>query len=172
MNPPHVAHGGTTTDRTCDQGVGSRVGSQLAEGAGEAQRRTWVKTEPAKEQNDRTQNPEGQVVGRNHVCAAVLVKTTNARANGHRASQSDRTTDHVHHARTGKVDCAVTEASDAAQVLQPAAAPDPATHHRVDEHADPQTAQAEASPLDALSHRAGGYGRCGIHEHHLEDKEG
>ncbi len=116
--------------------------------------------------------PSGMLWPGHRVGRAVLVEPADPRPDGDGARKRHRASDHVHDARAGEVHRAVAQPRRAAEVGQPAAAPDPAAHQRVDDHAHPEAHEDEAAELQPLRHGARRDGGRGVHEHHLEEEEG
>ena len=129
--------------------------------AGHRDRRAAVEPEPCKPEDEHAERRERQAVARDGVDGAVLVVLADARAEHVGADERADAADHVDSRGTGEI--------MEAHLAEPAAAPDPMTRDRVDDHADEDAVNAVSGELRALCHRAGDDCRRRRAEHRLEN---
>ena len=111
------------------------------------------------------------IVADDRVRLAVAVVFAEPRPDDDGQRQGGQASDRVHHAGTGEIAIALSQAEVGAERGQPAAAPGPVAEERIDERAQHERRDQERRVLPALGRRAGDDGQRRIHEHHLEQED-
>src|ERR1043165_6038420 len=95
-----------------------------------------MEPEPAEEKDNRSKHAQRNAVTRNCVGRAIFVELANTRTDHDRAGKRHSSADHVDHAGPSKIHRAIAQSQTSTQILEPTAAPDPASYEGINEHAD------------------------------------